>query len=248
MKTKTYNDYPIIVTGASGTIGKAIIKKLIKSKLNVIALTRYKDKLFEFREKIEIVEVDINDLEIIEVLLKNLLQRHQFFGGLIHCAGYDKIKPMYLNKPKEILDMFKSSVFSAIYLISQLSKKNYLYEGSSIVMLSSMAAHEGAKGHTLYASSKGALEGFLASSAAELVEKKVRINVVILGIVESEMSKNYLDNLSMDKRLEILKSYPLGFGKVSDIAEWIYFLYSNKSKWITGQKIILDGGHSIRSV
>lgn len=245
--TKLINKNPILVTGASGIIGKELVKNLVRDNKKVIALTRDLKKIESFSEDVTKIEIDLNDKDIshkIDEIIKN----HGPLSGFVHCAGFDKLSPLYLNKADVMESLFSIHVFSALKIISILSKKDRMVKNSSIVLISSLSTHEGASGHTLYASAKGAIEGFIKSAASELSRKKIRINVIIPGVIKSKMSDGFIEKLDNEQFQSLIKSYPLGLGEPKDVSNLILFLLSNKSSWITGQKIIIDGGHSSRSV
>ncbi len=243
--------HPILVTGASGGIGEAVTRKLITHGYNVIALSRSMEKLqnkFKSESKCELVDYDLTDLKGIPSLIKTIAKKHGGLRGLIHAAGHDKLAPLYLVRQADIESLLAIHITSAILLCSQLAKKGNASNGCSIVLISSLSAHEGAVGHAAYAAAKGAIEGFLPSAAAELADKKIRLNVVIPGVVKTEMSAGFINRLSEEQKSELEKSYPFGLGEPDDIANAIRFLISDESKWISGQKFILDGGHLNRRV
>ena len=115
-------------------------------------------------------------------------------------------------------------------------------------IISSQSAHEGAMGHTAYAAAKGAIEGYLAPAAAELMEKGIRINEVCFAPVKTPMAAGWMDKLNEEGMKKLLESYPLGIGEVSDASNLICFLLSKESRWINGQIITADGGHAVRKV
>lgn len=103
-------------------------------------------------------------------------------------------------------------------------------------------------GHSAYASAKGAIEGYLAPAAAELMEKGIRINEVCFGPVKTPMAAGWMDKLTEEGMRKLMESYPLGIGETDDAANLICFLLSDQSKWINGQIITADGGHSVRKI
>ncbi len=245
------SDKWIIITGASSGIGKATAEKLLDEGYKVVLTSRNKDKLEKvfnrFNSNILIVPFDLSKIEKLDEYVEKIIKTTGPISGFVHCAGIRTTIPLNFIKLDNILSLFTINTFSAIRLISLLSKsKNYNHDGASFVLISSIAAHEGAKGVALYASTKGALEGFLTPAASELIAKNIRINIVVPGIIETEMIQDFFKNLT-DPQIEAFKkSYPLGIGKPEYIANFIHYLVSDKAKWITGQKFILDGGHLIR--
>jgi len=99
-------------------------------------------------------------------------------------------------------------------------------------------------GNVAYCSSKGALLSAGKAMALELAAKKIRVNCVLPGVVETEMSKQLFLTISEESRNSILKMHPLGLGKPEDIANACIFLLSDASRWITGTNFYVDGGYS----
>ena len=166
----------------------------------------------------------------------------------MHCAGYDKMMPLYLMKAEDIQNLWRIHALVPMVMVASLCKKRNHEEGAGIVLISSQSAHEGAMGHAAYASAKGAVEGYLAPAAAELMEKGMRINVVCFGPIKTPMAAGWIDKLTEEGRQKLLLSYPLGLGEVEDASGLICFLLSEKARYINGQIITADGGHAVRKV
>ena len=88
----------------------------------------------------------------------------------------------------------------------------------------------------------------LPSAAAELAEKQIRINIMVLGVIMTSMSMGYIGRMDDSQKEALEKQYPLGLGKPEYVANLVNFLMSDESSWMTGQKIVLDGGHQCRRV
>jgi len=152
---------------------------------------------------------------------------------------------MYLTKPQDYEQLMRLHALAPLLTIGELARGSRISQGFSCVILSSLAVHEGAKGHVAYAAAKGALSGSLKAVAAELVSKGGRVNLISPGIIETHLSEEWLSRLAPEKVEEIRSVYPLGFGLPSDIAAITLFLLSDESRWITGQEIIADGGRLV---
>ncbi|MGL4864556.1 MAG: SDR family NAD(P)-dependent oxidoreductase [Cetobacterium sp.] len=237
----------VIVTGASGGIGFATSKILLENNYGVIALGRNLENLekkFESFENNNLIlkEIDFGENLNIKLLLEEINEKIGKIYGFVHCAGIQSIMPINLYNLKKIKEMFEVNVFLAFEFVKYLSKKKYGEENGSYVLLSSLSAYEGAKGNSFYASTKGALEGFLIPATSELLGLR-RLNIIIPGVIESGMGNIYINNLDEIQKLNLEKSYPLGLGTPEDVGNMVEYLLSDKAKWITGQKFILDGGH-----
>ena len=96
----------------------------------------------------------------------------------------------------------------------------------------------GEKGNTLYVASKSALDGLVRSLSVELAPS-VRINSILPGGINTKMTST-----ALPEDFVLLKNYPLGEGKSLDVVNYIEFLLSEKSRWVTGQNVVVDGGKS----
>ena len=198
--------------------------------------------------KLMLHECDLMDSDSLSDLVKSLVAEHGPIGGFVHCAGFDKMMPLHLTKAEDIESLWRLHALTPMLMIAAISKKKNHSENAGIVLISSQSAHEGAMGHTAYAAAKGAIEGYLAPAAAELMEKGIRINEVCFGPVRTPMASGWMDKLTDDGMQKLLESYPLGIGEVEDARNLICFLLSGESRWINGQIITADGGHAVRKV
>lgn len=242
-----------VITGASQGIGYSLAKGLIEAGEKVVVTARSKKDLSAafHDENIarEVVQIpwDLSGSGTLDKYVSKTIELAGPVSGFVHCAGLSDIRALSMVNDKYIEDMFRIHTFAAIRLCALFSKPGrFVNNEMSIILLSSLSAHEGALGRSVYAAAKGALEGFIAPAASELAQKGIRLNIVIPGLVLTKRTEEYLARLSDEKRDMIDKDYPLGLGKAENIADMIMFLLSPKSNWITGQKIIMDGGHSIR--
>ena len=229
----------ILITGVSGGLGKSLALFLLKNNYKVIGISR-KDPEIE-NENFRFYSLDLNEIENIKGVLKEIVDIEGKINGFVHCAGIHQVQPISLFKANDFEKLIKIHVTVPFEILKYLSKNKYS-DRASIVLISSLAAHEGAPGLSFYAAAKGALEGFLNSATAELMNKH-RINIVAPGVIESGMGENYKEKLDESQRDNLARFYPMGLGTNEDLNNLIEFLLSSKSKWLTGQKILLDGGH-----
>ena len=239
-----------VVTGAASGIGYAVASNLLTEGEQIAAVDLNADRLAErFGENPNVCQIacDLTSAAGFKFLTTEI--KRQFpdgVKGFVHAAGFDRMEFLHLAKEETLERLFCIHAKVPILMCGKISKRGNFQENASFVMISSLSAHEGAIGHASYAAAKGALEGFIAPAAAELAKKKIRLNAVVLGVVKTPMSESWISNLDESQTNALLSSYPMGLGMPSDVASMICFLLSKESKWITGQKFILDGGHSIR--
>ena len=243
----------VLITGISGGIGKGLAEELLKTGSSVIGLIRRENEaLLALKEmypgKLVLKECDILDTANLAGLVKEMVSENGPIGGFVHCAGYDKMAPLHMTKADDIEGLWRIHALVPMLLIAAISKKKQHTEHASVVLISSQSAHEGAMGHTAYAAAKGAIEGYLAPAAAELMEKGIRINEVCFAPIRTPMAAGWMDKLTDENMQKLLESYPRGLGEVEDAVNLICFLLSEKASFINGQIITADGGHSVRKV
>ncbi len=152
--------------------------------------------------------------------------------------------PLY--SPDKIKQIYDINVFAGIELLRHFTKKKYSNDGASVVFLSSVMGILGQPGKIGYCSSKAAVLGMVKASALEFAKRKIRINAVLPGIVNTPMTQNLFSQLNDDNIKQITEMHPLGLGEVTDVVPIILFLISENSKWITGQSFVIDGGYSVK--
>lgn len=241
----------ILVTGASSGIGRATVLNLIDDGFSVIACSRNREDLErEFTafsaQQMRIYPFDLSHVQNIESFAKKINNDLGAIHGLVHCAAIQRTLAISMASEEKINEIFSLNTFAAIELVRVFSKnKMCVKKGTSFVLISSQSAHEGSVGNSIYAASKGALEGFLAPAASELVRRNIRLNIVIPGLVDTRMSQAFTVKLSDVQRSSLEQQFPLGIGQPENISQMISFLISERSSWTTGQTFTVDGGHSI---
>ncbi len=243
----------VLITGISGGIGRAVAEKLLARQVSVVGVDlQLSDGIKELASEHEgllfLHKADLMDAEGLPGLIKELVTEHGAIGGFVHCAGFDKMAPIHLSSVSDIESLWRLHALAPMVMIGAISKKKNHDPGTAMVLISSQSAHEGAMGHTAYAAAKGAIEGYLAPAAAELMEKGIRINEVCFAPVKTPMASGWMDRLDEAGMARLLESYPLGIGEARDAANLICFLLSDEASWINGQIITADGGHSVRKV
>lgn len=236
----------ILVTGASSGIGKAIAILCANQGANVLLTARNKEKL---EETLQLLPEGNHQYFLADLTLddniKELVSQLPLLDGVILNAGMVKTVPVQYIKKEDLNYMFNLTLNSSVLMIQQLLKSKKIKPESSICFISSVASQKITIGNSMYSAAKGALNSFSRSLALELAPKKIRVNAILPGMIETPI----LDAGSVSsEQLDLhLKNYPLGrFGKPEDIAGLTVYLMADVSKWMTGSLLTLDGGYTLK--
>lgn len=237
----------IMITGASGGIGSATARECSKLGAKVIITARNKERLESLLDELTEIKDQKKDSFIVcditdEDAVKNLVTQLPCLDGVVLNAGIGKLSPIKFIKKADFEYLIKVNTISQSLILKELLKKNKLKDGSSVVFTASMAGKdEPRSGNAMYGASKAALIGFSKFAAIELANRKIRVNTICPGMVNTQMNADVNDVEFSENRG--VKDYPLGrYGEPEDIAHAFAFLLSDASKWITGIDLIVDGG------
>ena len=239
----------ILLTGASSGIGKAAAIHLSRLGANLQLVARNEDKLNETLKALDgsghkIYPFDLNNIEGIEELVRNIVLENKALNGMVHCAGIADMRPLQMTKYDFIHKMFIINFFSFIELVRVFSKRDNYIENASIVGISSVAGSNGIKSKVAYCSSKSAIDGAIRSLSVELAVKKIRVNSIIPGFIKTEIYDQYIKNAGNEAfEKNVLTRQYSGIGETQDTSNAIAFLLSDASKFITGTGLIVDGGY-----
>ena len=233
----------IIVTGASGGIGNAIVKSFYDYGANVLASGTKIEKLEELKSKfknIKIIKFDISQSDKIEDFIENASSE---LGGNLDCivnnAGITKDNlaiRMSLEEWKKVIDINLTSTF----LLSKFAIKKMLKNKSGkIINITSVVGHTGNLGQTNYTASKAGIVAMSKSLAIEYAKKNININCISPGFIKTAMT----DKIDEKYKEVILSKIPSArLGEPEDIANAVIFLASNQSNYINGETIHVNGG------
>lgn len=162
------------------------------------------------------------------------------FSGLVYLPGTIRLKPFDSLSLEDFLEDLEINYLGAVRFCKKYKKQ--LEKGGSIVFVSSIAATIGLPYHTSIAGAKGALESFAKALAADIAPNG-RVNVVSPSLSDTPLAKDLLS--SEEKKAASAKRHPLQrIGSSKDIAQAISYLLSDKSSWVSGQVLAVDGGLS----
>lgn len=235
----------VVVTGDSGALGSAIVDRLLEEEYKVVGLSRrttdeVKERINKYNQQYVHVNFDLSKAEEVKELYLKVLKKEGPIYGLVNNAAFAYDDIVTNADYKELEKMFRINVFSPIMLTKYVIRDMLLNEvKGSLVHISSVSAHTGYKGLSMYAATKGALESFSRTVAREWGAKGIRSNCVAPGFMETPMSAS----LSEDEKGRIYRRTSLKRPtEVKDVAEVVIFLLSEKSASITGTTIHVDCG------
>lgn len=233
----------ILVTGASSGIGKETAISCSKMGAKVIITARNQERL---QDTFELLEGENNQQIIADLTneddINSLVATVDKIDGVVLCAGKGKTLPVLFSKRNEFDDIFNVNFFSPIELLRLLARKKCLNYNSSVVMISSIGGIKKiTPGGAIYGSSKSALNSMVQYFAIELAPKKIRVNSICPGMVETPLI--YRGALTQEQYDADKSQYPLKrYGQPVDIANGVIYLLSDASSWVTGQSLVIDGG------
>ena len=239
-----------IVTGASRGIGRACALRLAKDGIDVVV--NYNSNEEEAMKVVNAIKDMGCDAIAVKANVANqkdvasmFREAYKHFGHidiLVNNAGVvDDAYLLMLNNDSldRSLDINVKGYF---YCSQQAALKMFKQKSGRIVNVSSVSSKLALAGQSVYGATKGAVNSMTQTMAKELARKKIRVNAVCPGFVQTEM----VDQLPEDKKKEYLKEVPLGrFADVNEVAGLVSFLCSDDASYITGQAIVLDGGLSL---
>lgn len=153
-----------------------------------------------------------------------------------------KLKPVKYIKESDFKEILDVNLVSSAVLLGDLLKLKKIKDGASVIFTSSVAAlYDPVIGNAMYSASKGAVCAFAKNVAFELASRKIRVNTVCPGMVDTQMVKKDIE-LKCSGKGEI-SDYPLGRCANPEEIAWAFiYLLSDASKWVTGTDFIIDGG------
>ena len=222
-----------LVIGGSSGIGKEISELL--SNENIVFSTS-RNELNESNENIRHIKYDV----LVDELDPELLPEQ--IDGFVYCPGTINLRPFRSLKLETFRSDLELNLIGAIKTLQIILTRLQQSPSSSIIFYSTVAVKTGMPFHSSVSSSKSALEGLTKSLAAEFAPK-IRVNCIAPSIVNTPLANKFLN--TEDKIEKAAARHPLNkIGTAIEIAQLTQYLLDDKSKWITGQIINIDGGIS----
>ena len=222
-----------LVVGGSSGIGKEITE--ILSIENIVFSTSRND-LNGTKGNIRQIKYNVLEDELDTELLPDQID------GFVYCPGTINLRPFRSLKLETFRSDLELNLIGAIKTLQAILSKLQQSPSASIIFYSTVAVKTGMPFHSSVSSSKSALEGLTRSLAAEFAPK-IRVNCIAPSIVNTPLANKFLN--TEDKIEKAAARHPLNkIGTAKEIAQLTQYLLDEKSKWITGQVINIDGGIS----
>jgi 3-oxoacyl-[acyl-carrier protein] reductase len=233
-----------IVTGGTRGIGEAIVKKFVREGCRVAFTFKTKKDLAakikkQTKGKAVGYQVDVTDFGQVKEFIGRVKNKNKKLDILVNNAGVIRDKTLLLMEKKDwdkVIDTNLTGAFNA----TRASIFTFMKQKSgNIINISSLSGIRGIAGQTNYGASKSGLIGFTKALARETGPYNVRVNVIVPGFIQTDMSSH----VKKTGKNEMTGQIPLSrFGTPDEVAELTLFLASDRASYITGQTLIIDGG------
>lgn len=240
-------DKVAIVTGASRGIGREIAITLARYGAKVIV--NYCGSKEKAEEVVSLIiseggiatayQGDVADSEAMKQMFADVLQEYKTIDILVNNAGITRDNLILKMSDDDFNSVIDTNLKGVYYCLKQVSKIMLKQKSGRIINISSIAGVIGNAGQINYSASKAGVIGMTKALARELGSRGITVNAVAPGFIKTDMT----DKLPETIKDHYVNQIPLKrFGEVSDIAETVAFLASEKAAYITGQTISVDGG------
>jgi 3-oxoacyl-(acyl-carrier-protein) reductase len=248
LNEKQFEGKSAIVTGGTRGIGRAIVLELAKRGANVaFNYARSADEAEKLKAEIEglgvkvyAAQCDVANTEAAAEFVKQATAELGTIDFLVNNAGITRDTLILRMKEDDwdaVIDTNLKGAFNFSKAVLRPMMRNEA--GGSILNISSISGVVGMLGQTNYSASKAGMIGFTKALAKEVASRKITVNALALGLIETEMASE----MNAEYREKIISQIPLGrLGNVQEVAEIACFLLSDSARYITGQVIQPDGG------
>ena len=237
-----FKNKKIIITGATGGIGNALVEKFNDLNGNILATGTNEEKLNSLKKKfpnIKILKFDISDHSQIEEFIESASNKLDGLDILVNNAGITKDNLSLRMKDEEWNKVIHINLSSTFLLCKFAIKKMLKNKYGKIVNITSVVGHTGNVGQANYVASKAGIIGMTKSLAIEYAKKNLNLNCVSPGFIQTAMTEKISESIktTLISRIPMAK---LGTGE--DVANSTAFLCSDSASYLTGETIHVNGG------
>jgi 3-oxoacyl-[acyl-carrier protein] reductase len=240
-------DRVIMVTGGSRGIGRAIVELFGAEGADVTFL--YRQDAAAAAEvvavgqatgrKIAAEQVDVRDPQACTAAVERVVERSSRIDVLVNNAGVIRDNLLGLLEDEDVRVVLETNVGGVFNLTRAVVPHMIARRSGKIINVSSVAGEKGGRGQTNYAASKGAINAFTRALAVELAPRRITVNSVAPGVIETDMSREVRERASEEVKSRILLRR---FGTPMEVAYAVWFLASRFADYITGEILHVDGG------
>jgi len=241
----------VLVTGGSRGIGRAIVELFAEQGADVTFL--YRGNTDAANEVVETArtagrqvtaeQVDVCDPAACDAVVERLIERRERIDVLVNNAGVIRDNLLGLLSPGDVQAVLDTNVVGVFNTTRAVVPHMISRRAGRIVNISSVSGEKGGRGQSNYAASKGAINAMTRALACELAPRKITVNAVAPGVIETEMSEAVREMAGDEVRARILLKR---FGTAQEVAYAVWFLASNYADYITGQVMYVDGGFKMQ--
>lgn len=236
-----------LITGATRGIGKQIVIELAKDEFDIVVnyrnetedLAKLKEEIEKNKVKCFFVKGDVSNFEDCENMIREAINEFGKIDVLVNNAGITKDTLLMRMSKEDFEKVIEVNLVGTFNMSKNVIPYMMKQKSGRIINISSVVGISGNAGQTNYAASKAGIIGFTKSLAKEVGSRNILVNAVAPGLIETDMT----NVLKSEIKEEIVKQIPLKrMGTPQDVANIVSFLASEKSSYITGQVIHIDGG------
>jgi len=234
-----------LVTGGGRGIGRAIVERLAGDDVvffyrgNAEAAREVVSAVTSAGGKAEAMQVDIADAAAVASAVEQVIASRERIDVLVNNAGVVRDNLLALLSDEDIRTVLDTNIGGVFNVTRAVVPHMISRRAGRIVNLSSVAGEKGGRGQSNYAASKGAINAFTRAMAVELASRKITVNCVAPGVIETEMSQQVRDLAGDEVKARILLRR---YGQAQDVAHAVWFLASRFADYITGEVLHVDGG------
>ncbi|QCI19911.1 MAG: 3-oxoacyl-[acyl-carrier-protein] reductase [Buchnera aphidicola (Brevicoryne brassicae)] len=236
------NKKTALITGANRGIGKAIAEEFVKKGIQIIGTSTTQNGVNIINKYLKEngfgLVLNLNNTDSIIQNIKNISKKYSI-DILINNAGIKKDNLLIKMTDKDWNDVIKTNLTSIFHLIKYVLQSMIKKRYGRIITISSIIGYTGNKGQVNYSASKSGLIGFHKSLALEVASKGITVNIVSPGFIKTDFIKT-LNLMQYQKYLSQIPMQRLGYAK--EVANAVMFLASEKSSYITGHTLHVNGG------